>query len=159
MYSSPGTDIAPAHFGGNYKAARRPLRAGGRLEDGVVYGNIFELRITDAEFALVIPGSDKLSEFSQRGVRFWQKSFQILKKRGNPPEKHPGIPVIVFGSNIFLRKLQLGFLRESPHGKHREPFFFDRFTRSFDAPAPRPPPPLTPTNHHHSPPSATHIHI
>src|SRR5258706_6795637 len=58
VYSSPRTDIAPAHFGGNHKDARRPLPAGGRLKDGVVHGNILELRVDDAQLALVVTCSD-----------------------------------------------------------------------------------------------------
>ena len=47
----PGADVAPADFGGNDEDARLALLASGGFEDGVVDGNIFELRIDGAEVA------------------------------------------------------------------------------------------------------------
>src|SRR5437016_937616 len=115
---SPGANIAPAHFRRNHKHARRSLRARGRLKNGIVHGNILELRIDGAQLALVISGSDEFSESFQRRVCLWQKTFQVLQEGRNPPVKHPGVPVIVSRSKVFLCELQFGFLCESPNGKN-----------------------------------------
>src|SRR5260370_1179428 len=129
----------------------RSFNASCGLKYGVVHGNIFELWVDGAKLALVIAGSDESSELFKRGMRLWQKTFQILEKRGNPPEKHSGVPMILSGSDIFLRELQFGFLRESPHGKDREAFRLDRITSSLNIAEPRLRPGRRDAQYHHAP--------
>src|SRR5216684_5172541 len=57
----PRADVAPAHFGGNHKHARRASDASRGLKDRVVHGNIFELGVERAQLTLVVARSDVFS--------------------------------------------------------------------------------------------------
>src|ERR1700740_1224007 len=91
-----------------------------RLEDGVVYGNIFDGAINSTQFALVYERSDRIRKMFNRFVSIRKIFLEIFQERGNAPEKHSGVPVVIAGSNVFLGFSQLGLLGETPDGENRE---------------------------------------
>src|SRR5260370_4204768 len=79
-----------------------------------------------------------------------KKTLQILKEGGYPPEKHSSVPVIASGSDVFLREVQFGSLREAPNGKYGKAIGGDSFPHALDMAEARLRPRRGDAKHHHS---------
>src|SRR5207245_3780754 len=99
----------------------------------------------------------EFSQLLQRGVRLWKKVFQILKKRGNSPEKHPRVPMIATGSDVLLRELQFGFLREAANGKYGKAIGGEGFTHALYVTKSHFRPRRRDAKYHHSPRFTSHV--
>src|ERR1700722_7645071 len=70
-----GADVAPADVGGNHENAGRGFFASSGFENGVIDGDVFEVRINGAQFAFVFTCADGGGESFESGVSFRQILF------------------------------------------------------------------------------------
>src|SRR5260221_2280145 len=90
-------------------------------------------------------------------MSLWQVTLQVFQECRNAPEKHSRVPMVIAGGDIFFRKLQLGFLGETPDGEHREASGGQIFARAFDVTETRLRPCGRDAQHDHAPSLASHV--
>src|SRR5229473_3261327 len=121
VHRRPRSDVAPSHLRGDDKHAARAGLTRGRLHHGIVYRNVFELRILANQRARVARRSDGVAQAAQRPVGLRQVALQGLEERSHAEEEHSRVPLKPPRLHILFRARQRGLFREPPHGIHGKP--------------------------------------
>ena len=72
----PGADVAPADGGGKDEDRAAAAVARGGFEDGIVDGDVFELRIDAAQSGVIARRANGVGQAQERGVSLRQKALE-----------------------------------------------------------------------------------